>query len=344
MLSKGQDVKKSFGSDNHSGVHPAILEAISEANSGHMPAYGGDPVTARARDLIREALEAPQAEVFFVFTGTAANTLAIRAACRPFEAVIATDIAHINEDECGAPEYNSGSKILGLPHVGGKLSAELIDDLEINPEDPHRVLPRLVSLTQATELGTVYSLEEIGVITKRAHERNLLTHMDGARLANAAVHLNCNFAEISKGIDILSFGGTKNGLLCGEALVFLNPDLADKFPFIRKQSMQLASKGRYLACQFLPYLEKEIWKANAKNANAMAQYLKASLIKKFAEAKFPYPTEANEVFVILPDVVGKKLQKEGPAYLWEKQTKLLRLVCSFDTQPEDIDLLIHRIT
>lgn len=334
---------RSFGSDNHSGVHPAVLKALEDANRGHTPAYGNDPVTAHARDLIRDALKSPDAEIFFVFTGTAANTLSIRAACRPYESVIACDIAHINEDECGAPEYISGSKILSFEHQNGKLPLSVIDELEINPHDPHRVLPRLLSITQASEVGTVYSLEEIKTLSEKARKRGLLTHMDGARMANAAVTLNCDLSDMVKGLDLLSLGGTKNGLLCAEAVVFLNSKLAEKFAFIRKQSMQLASKMRYLSCQFIPYFEENLWQVNARASNQAAFYLRQELAAKVPEALFPYPTEANEVFVILPEALSQRMQEKGPAYLWDKQTRLIRLVCSYDTTKDDVDRLLASV-
>lgn len=332
-------IQKSFGSDNHSGVHPDVLAAIAKANLGHMPAYGADAVTASAVKLFQETFH-KKAEVFFVFTGTAANTLSIRAACRPFEAVVATNIAHINEDECGAPEFITGNKLLTFPHVNGKLPLEVIDRLRIDYKDPHRVVPKLVSLTQATELGTVYDPEEIRAITKAAHARGLLVHMDGARLANAAMHLGLELHELTTdvGIDVLSFGGTKNGLLCAEAVVFLKDDLAQHFPFLRKQSMQLASKMRYLSSQFLPYLGEALWKVNAAQANSMAQRLNTKL-KALPAARIPYPTQANEVFAILPEPWSTRLQARAPAYLWDAGSGLLRFVTSFDTTDADVDAL-----
>jgi threonine aldolase len=329
---------KSFGSDNHSGVHPDVLTAIQEANVGHQPAYGGDAVTEKARELFRRTF-GPDCEVFFVFTGTAANTLAIRGLCRPFEAVIATSCAHLNEDECGAPEFVAGNKILSFPPVDGKLSVDVIDRLKINPNDPHRVVPKLVSLTQATEIGTVYDLNELRLITERAHARGLLVHMDGARLANAAVHLRCELADLTTavGVDALSFGGTKNGLLCAEALVFLKPNLSPSFAFIRKQSMQLASKMRYLSCQFIPYLQDQLWKKNATQANAMALYLRERL-SKVPACELPYPTQANEVFVLLPPALAKHMQEKARAYAWDGL--LHRFVCSFDTTKADVDALL----
>ncbi len=326
---------KSFGSDNHSGVHPSILDAIRDANAGHQPAYGADAITQEATKLFKKTF-GPHAEVFFVFTGTAANTLAIRGLCQPYEAVVATSIAHLNEDECGAPEFIAGNKIIGIPAVDGKLSLEALEKLRINAADPHRVLPRLVTLTQATELGTVYTLQELRQLTDLAHKRCLLAHMDGARLANAAVHLGCDLGDLTAGvgIDALSFGGTKNGLLCAEALVFMRSDLAPNFAFIRKQSMQLASKMRFLSCQFLPYLQDQLWKKNASHANAMAQYLRKKLLT-ISECQLPYETEANEVFAILPEPWSQHMRDRAKAYAWEGS--LLRFVTSFDTSKADID-------
>lgn len=332
-------MKKSFGSDNQSGVHPAVLAAIDNANVGHEPAYGADSHSARARELFRAAF-ASDLEVFFVFTGTAANTLAIRAACASYEAVVATDIAHIHEDECGAPAWLGGHTVLTFPSEQGKFPLERIDQLRIRPGDPHRVQPRLLSLTQATECGTVYTPEELKALTARAHARGLLVHMDGARLANAAAYLGCSLAELTvrAGIDILSFGGTKNGLLAGEALVFFKPELAEAFPYYRKQAAQLASKMRFLACQFIPYLEEGLWRSNAQAANAMARYLRERLAT-VPGAEFPYPTEANEVFVRLSENERIKLMERSGAYVWEQTSGLLRLVTSFDTQRSDIDQL-----
>jgi threonine aldolase len=332
---------KSFGSDNHSGVHPDVLAAIHEANLGHQPAYGADAVSAKARQIFQNTF-GPDAEVFFVFTGTAANTLAIRGLCHPFEAVVATSCAHLNEDECGAPEYVAGNKILSFPPVDGKLSLDVIDRLKINPNDPHRVVPKLVTLTQATEFGTVYGLDELRAITERAHARGLLVHMDGARLANAAVHLGCELGDVTTavGVDALSLGGTKNGLLCAEALVFLKPNLSPSFAFMRKQSMQLASKMRYLSCQFIPYLQDQLWKKNAAQANAMALYLRDRL-RQLPGVEVPYPTQANEVFAVLPPAIGKHMQDKARAYAWDGA--LHRFVCSFDTTRADVDGLFEGI-
>lgn len=328
----------SLGSDNHSGVHPDVLTAIAEANQGHQPAYGSDTVTVRARELFKQHF-GPDAETYFVFNGTAANTLAIRALCRPYEAVVTTQCAHINEDECGAPEYNAGNKQLTFAHVNGKLPIEILERLSIQPQNPHRVLPRLVSLTQATEFGTVYRPAELRRVCEIAHERGMLVHVDGARLANAAAFLGCELGEITThvGVDALSFGGTKNGLLCAEALVFLRAGLAPDFAFLRKQSMQLASKMRYLSCQFLPYLGDGLWRKNALNANATARYLRERLLS-IPGVHCPYPTEANEVFAQLPQHLEKIIQERASAYAWPSEG-LTRFVCSYDVQLEHIDAL-----
>lgn len=331
----------SFGSDNHSGVHPKVLMAMSEANRGHHRAYGADAITDQAQQLFKETFGS-LAETFFVFNGTAANTLAVRTICKSYEAVVVCDLAHLNTDECGAPEFVGGNKILSFPsrHQDGKLEPSVLETLEINPQNPHRVLPRMLSLTQATELGTVYSARELQALCEVAHRRNLLVHMDGARLANAAAHLGCELRELTTevGVDVLSFGGTKNGLLCAEALVFLTPGLSQGFEFIRKQSMQLASKMRYLSAQFLPYLGDKLWQSNALKANQTAQYLRARLAE-IPGVGFPLVTQANEVFVRAPLPLQAFLLDYGKAYLWDHG--LVRLVCSFDSTSEHVDSLME---
>lgn len=332
---------KTFGSDNQSGVHPRVLAALSEANQGHCSAYGADAMTAAAEALFEKVFARPL-KVYFVFTGTAANSLAIRTLCQSYEAVLSTDIAHIQEDECGAPEWVSSCKLISSPHREGKLDPRAIETLRIRPGDPHRVAPRLVSITQASEVGTVYSRDEIRALADAAHQRSLLLHMDGARLANAAVHLGCSLAEVTEGVDVLSFGGTKNGLMCGEALVFFRPELAQAFPYYRKQNMQLASKMRFLASQFIPYLGEDLWRSNARRANETALYLRARL-SEIKAAFFPYPTEANEVFVQLPAPYAARLQAASGAYTWDESSGLLRLVTSFDMERSDIDTLMESV-
>jgi threonine aldolase len=335
-------VGKSFGSDNHSGVHPEVWAALAAADVGHAPAYGADSQTERALAALKNTFGS-DLDAFFVFTGTAANTLSIQASCQSYEAVLASEVAHLEEDECGAPEAIAGVKIMTTAHHQGKIRLESLQALASYTLAPHRVKPRLLSLTQATELGTVYTIDEIKGITAWAHQQGLIVHMDGARLANAAVHLNCELADITvrAGIDILSFGGTKNGLLCGEAIVVFRRELSASLPFYRKQGMQLASKMRYLACQFLPYLEDELWRRNARRANARALYLREQLVALGAEV--PYPTDANEVFAILPPAQRQLAQEWGKAALWDAESGLLRFVASFDTEEEDIDILIDRL-
>ena len=339
LMNKESDMQThlSFGSDNHSGVHPAVMLALAEANQGHTPAYGADPWTAKAKHLLKQCFGA-DSEIFFVFNGTAANTLAIRSLCQPYEAVFAASNAHIQEDECGAPEYICGNKILTVASEEGKLSLKALEQLQIDPGNPHRVLPRLVSITQATESGTVYTLSQLQDICDLAHKKGMLVHMDGARLANAAAFLGLELADCTSavGIDALSFGGTKNGLLCAEALIFLKPGLAHRFDYLQKQSMQLASKMRFLSSQFIPYLEQKLWLTNAQNANSMAQYLRSRL-SKLSSVHFPYPTQANEVFVRVNPTQAQHLYAEAAAYPWDEG--LVRLVCSFDTTKEAIDRL-----
>ncbi len=337
-------MQQSFGSDNQSGVHPEVLAAIAAANSGHQPAYGADAISSGLKELFSRSFDA-DLEVFLVFTGTAANTLAIRSSCASYEAVLATDIAHIVEDECGAPAWLGGNTIITCPHRNGKMQPEAIENLRLRPQDPHRVMPRLVSITQASELGTVYTPAEVRALTERAHERGLLVHMDGARLANAAAFLGSSLADITSraGVDILSFGGTKNGLLAGEALVFFRPELARAFPYYRKQAAQLASKMRFLSSQFYPYLAEGLWLRNAERANSMARYLRSRLAE-IEGASFPYPTEANEVFVQLPEDKARVLAEKSGAYVWEQRTGLLRLVTSFDTDSLAIDALAESLS
>lgn len=331
----------SFGSDNHSGIHEDVMEAIKKANHSYSRAYGSDPWTLNAQKLFKKHF-GTDTETFFVQTGTAANTLLIKALCFSHEAVVASDIAHINEDECGAPEAISGSKILAFKSHMGKLTPDVIDELMINREDPHRVVPRLLSLTQSTELGTVYSVDELKVLVKKAHDRGLLAHIDGARIANAAAHLNCDLSDLTSaiGVDVLSFGGTKNGLLGGEAVVFLKKDVSNNFPFIRKQAMQLASKMRFISCQFIAYLTDQLWLRNAQTANKTAQYLrrKFSSEPEFQTFSFPYPTQANAVFIEIPEKCRDLIERKASAYRWS--SNLTRFVCSFNSTTQQVDQLI----
>ncbi len=329
-----------FGSDNHSPVHPRIFEYLQEINHGDDKAYGYDKLTAKAEELFRKEFGA-KTEVFFVFNGTGANILSIRSFLQPFQAVICADTAHINCDECGAPEFISGVKLLTLPNQNGKLTPELIASRLHDRGDEHHNDPALVSITQSTELGTVYSVEELNTLTKFCHKHNLLVHMDGARIANAATTLNCTFKEITTdvGIDVLSFGGTKNGLMMAEAVVFLNQSSPKWIKHLRKQNMQLMSKMRYLSAQFIPYFEEKLWHSNALKANHSAKILRTKL--QGIGIKITRPTDVNAVFCKIPKAMKKLVLPHYFFYTWDENTDEVRLMCSFTTKESDIDKLIE---
>lgn len=328
--------KKGFASDNNAGVHPDIMSAIKEANKGHCKAYGDDPYTEKALRLFK-AHFGKSSECFFVFTGTAANVLSIETAIEPFQAVICPETAHIHEDECGAPERFSGSKLLTLQTPDGKIGMNDVMKHMNNIGFEHHVQPGMVSITQATELGTVYSLEEISEMAMLAHKHNMYLHIDGARLANAAVSLNLDFYQLitEAGVDILSFGGTKNGMLNGEAVVILNRDLARNFKYKRKQAMQLSSKMRFIAAQFIAYFENDLWKKNAIHANNMAKLL-ADQVKNIPGVKITQEVQANGVFAEIPKDIIPILQKEYFFYIWNENKSEVRWMTSFDTSEEEI--------
>ncbi len=333
--------KKSFGSDNHARVHPKILEAISKINLGTTHSYGEDPITESAMAKFRAILY-PKVEVFFVFNGTAANVLGLKSMLQPFEAVLCAPTAHLNSDECGAPEAALGSKLILLPHTNGKLTAESLEVVKgaiasAHGTYPHRVVPKVISITQTTEYGTLYSLDEIRKIADFAHQNGLYLHMDGARIANAAAALNCGLKEISldAGVDVLSFGGTKNGLLAGEAVIFLNPELGKYFPYIRKQGMQLASKMRFFSAQFEALLEDSLWLKNGAHANRMAQLL-AKEVATIPGVQITRKVEANAVFAILPTKIIPLIQKDWFFYIWDEKLSEVRWMTSFDTTEEEV--------
>jgi len=338
---------RGFASDNNSGVHPQILEAIAAANEGHVVAYGDDEYTARARERFREHF-GESAQAFPVFNGTGANVTSIDGLTSPFEAVICTDVAHMNVDECGAPERVAQTKLLTVAHTQGKLTPEDVGRWEAHRGDEHAVQPRLVSITQATELGTVYTVEETRAIASAAHELGMYLHVDGARIANAAVSLGAELREITTdaGVDVISFGGTKNGLLMGEAVVFLRPGLGESFLFTRKQLGQLASKMRFIAAQLEALLSDDLWRRNASNANAMAKRL-ADAITAIDGIELAYPVEANGVFANLPAPAIDRLREALPAampfYVWDEDAGTVRLMCSWDTTAEDVDGLAEAL-
>jgi threonine aldolase len=329
-------LKRGFASDNNSGVHPDILKAIEAANFRHAIAYGGDPFTQLAEEKFREIFGV-ETSVYFVFLGTAANVLSIKALTDSYHAVICAETAHIQTDECGAPEKFTGCKLIPIDTSDGKISPELIAKHLHGFEFEHHSQPKIISITQSTELGTLYSLAEIRNLANLAHAYNMYLHVDGARIANAAASLGVSCKEMiaETGVDVLSFGGTKNGLMFGEAIVFLKKGLDRNFKYYRKQGMQLSSKMRFISSQFLAYFENDLWMKNAQHANAMAKLL-ASEVAQIPFVKITQPVCANGVFAIVPKEIIPKLQEKYFFYVWNEQTSEVRWMTSWDTQPEDI--------
>jgi threonine aldolase len=328
-----------FASDNYAGAHPAVLEAIAAANDGHAVAYGADPWSERAEALIQREL-GEQARAFFVFNGTGANVLALRAACTPWGAVICSQTAHLNADETGAPERVAGVKLLTTPTADGKLVPADVARLTDRLGDEHQAQAQLVSIAQSTELGTVYTPAEIRALADAAHERGLLLHMDGARLPMAAAGLGVPLRAITTdaGVDLLSFGATKVGALGAEAVVILEPGkgLADGMPYLRKQSLQLSSKGRFLAAQFVALLEDRLWERLASHANAMAARL-ADSVRELPGVELTQAVEGNAIFARLPPAATARLQQRFRFYTWDAHTGEVRWMCAWDTTPEEVD-------
>ena len=333
-------MKRGFGSDNHSGVSPEVLKAIANANVEHELAYGDDAYCERVKARFRRIF-GEQASVYFVFNGTGANVLNIDAMCRSHHAVVCAETAHINVDECGAPQRIVGCRLLTVATPDGKLTPELVKSQLHGFGFEHHSQPRAISITQSTELGTLYTLDEIRNLATLAHQYNMYLHMDGARLANAAVALGCTFKEMTTdlGVDCLSFGGTKNGLLMGESAVILNPELDRDMKYRRKQMGQLCSKMRYMAVQFEAYLDdagkEPLWMRNAKHSNRMAQLLYREL-QSLDGVKVMYPVQVNSVFVQLPREIWTALQREYFFYDWDEAANVVRWMCSFDTTEADI--------
>ena len=348
-------MKRGFGSDNHSGASPEAIEALVRANSEHALAYGDDEATARLEKLIQTTF-GPQAKIYLVFNGTGANVLSIDAMCRSHEAVVCAETAHINVDECGAPQRVVGCRLLTVDTPDGKLTPDLVRTRLHGFGFEHHSQPKAVSISQPTELGTLYTLDEIKALADLAHSYNMYLHVDGARLANAAVALGCTFKEMTTdcGVDVLSFGGTKNGLLMGESCVLLNPALDVDMKYRRKQMTQLASKMRFMAAQMECYLEddettkrqdvgsKPLWKRNAEHSNRMAQLLRAE-VEKVEGVKIMYPVQVNSVFAQLPRQVWKRLQQRYFFYDWDEDADVVRWMCSFDTTEEDINDFVHAL-
>ncbi|HEX4901107.1 MAG TPA: low specificity L-threonine aldolase [Pyrinomonadaceae bacterium] len=327
---------RSFASDNNAGVHPEILEAIIRANEGHVVAYGDDPYTDHAIKVFKKHF-GKQVEVFFVFGGTGANVLGLKAATESYHAVVCAETAHINVDECGAPEKFTGCKLLTVPTPDGKVRTEQVKPFLEHIGFEHHVQARVISISQATEMGTVYTASELKALSSFAHQHEMLLHMDGARIANAAVSLSTDFKKITSdvGVDVLSFGGAKNGMMFGEAVVFFDPKLAAGFKYLRKQGTHLPSKMRFISAQFTALLEKDLWRRNAEHSNRMARVLAAELAQ-IREIKITQKVQSNGVFAILPKRYVPILQKKYFFYVWNEATSEVRFMTSFDTTEDDI--------
>jgi threonine aldolase len=327
---------RSFASDNNAGVHPEVLKAIAAANQGHVVGYGDDPYTQSAIKRLKQEFGG-DAEVFFVFNGTAANCLSLKALTNSFHAVICAEGAHIYVDECGAPEKFTGCKLVPVPANNGKLTIEAVRSAYHGIGDEHHVQQKVISITQATEVGTVYQPHEIRDLADFAHAHAMFLHVDGARIANAVAALGLNLKQATRdlGIDVLSFGATKNGALGAEAVVFFNPELPANFRFYRKQGMQLASKMRFISAQFQALFTNDLWLQNARHANRMAQLLKRE-ISNIRQVKITYNVEANGVFAQIPRKAIAKLQKRYFFYVWNEAQSVVRWMCSWDTTVDDV--------
>ena len=327
---------KGFASDNHSGVHPDILKAIASVNTGYAIAYGDDEYTKHAIKKFKGHF-GNNIDVYFVYNGTAANILGLKTVTNSFNSIICAETAHLNVHECCGPEKFTGCKLITIPTTDGKLTINQIKPHVIGFGDPHRAQPKVISITQPTELGTVYTPEEIKELSDFAHKNGMLIHMDGARLSNAAAALKADMKKITGdvGIDLLSFGGTKNGMMFGEAVVFFNKKNSKNFVFIRKQGMQLASKMRFISAQFETFLSNDLWLKNAKHSNRMAQLLYKE-IKDIPQIKITQKVETNAVFAIIPKKYIVPLQKKYFFHVFNELTSEVRWMCSFDTSKEDI--------
>jgi threonine aldolase len=328
--------KRSFASDNNAGVHPEVIEAVKAANDGHVVAYGDDPFTARATKLFQKHF-GRDVSVYFVFGGTGANVLGLKSITESYQAIICAETAHVNVDECGAPEKFTGCKLLTVATPDGKLRVEQIKPLMHGIGVEHHVQPGVITISQATEMGTVYTKKELKELVRFAHDNGMLLHVDGARLSNAAVSLNATLKEITAdvGVDVLSFGGTKNGMMYGEAVVFFDKKRGADFKYIRKQGMHLPSKMRFISAQFEALLSGDVWRRGAAHANRMAQLL-GSELAKVPQIQLTQAVEANGVFAVIPRKYVPALQKKYFFYVWNEEISEVRLMASFDTTEEDV--------
>ena len=330
-------MSRGFASDNAATIHPDVLAAIARANVGHAFGYGHDDVTVRLASVFSRHF-GTGALAFPVWGGSGANVLCLRAACRPWQAVICADTAHLNVDECGAPEAIAGVKLVAAPAHDGKITPPLVESLIERVGDEHAVQPRVISISNCTELGTLYTAQETRALADLAHDRGLVLHVDGARLCNAAAALGCTLGALSveAGVDLVSFGGTKNGLLGAEAVVFLDPALAEGFEFLRKQTLQLASKMRFLSAQLEALLEGELWRHSASQANAMAARL-AERVGDIPGLRITRPVQANAVFAVVPAAAARTLREDYAFYMWDEAAGEARWMCSWDTTEDDVD-------
>jgi threonine aldolase len=336
-------MNRTFASDNYAGVHPEIMEALLKANQGHAASYGADPYTQSAIAQFKKYF-GNDIDVYFAYNGTGANVLGLSALTQSFNAVICSDLAHINVDESTAPEKFTGCKLLTIPTKDGKIYADEVKARIQRLDDQHHPQARVISISQTTEYGTVYSRDEIKALSDVAKKYNLFLHMDGSRIANAAASLDLSFREFTRdaGVDVLSFGGTKNGMMFGEAVVFFNPGHAQYFKYLRKQGMQLHSKMRFIGAQFAALLSNDLWKRNASHANAMAKMLEKEL-RKFSCITITQPVEANGIFAIMPKAIIPALQETCFFYVWNERTSEVRLMCAFDTEEQDIQKFSERL-
>jgi len=341
---------RGFASDNYAGAHPEVLAAIADANGGHQIAYGEDVYTAKLQQVMKEHF-GETAEAFPVFNGTGANVTALTSMLPRWGAVVSASTAHINTDEGGAPERMTGLKLLTVDTPDGKLTPALIDEQAWGWGDEHRAQPLAVSITQTTELGTLYTPAEIRAIAEHAHERGMMLHLDGARISNAAAALGVPLREFTTdaGVDILSYGGTKNGLLYGECVVVLNPAASDGLIYLRKLTMQLASKMRFVSAQLIALLSDDLWLRSASHSNAMATRLRSSLEAAITSGavtslSFSRPTEANAVFAVLPNEAADRIREQFRFYDWDRAAGEVRWMTSFDTTEADIDAFVAAIT
>jgi threonine aldolase len=330
-------MKRGFGSDNHAGALPEVLEAIAAANDGHAESYGHDQLTERVAARLADEFGGG-ARAFFVFNGTGANVVALRALCRPWDGVVCAETAHLSVDEGGAPERVGALKLLTVVTPDGKLTPELVQPRLVRFGDEHAIQPRVVSISQSSELGTLYTPDEVAALARQAHEHGLLLHVDGARLTNAAAALDVSLDDAARDADAISFGGTKAGLVFGEAVVFREE--AEGVLYLRKQSMQLASKMRFLAAQFDALLAGDRWRAAAGHANAMARRLEQALA---GAVQITQPVQANAVFAILPPQTAERLREDWFFYTWDEATGEVRWMCSWDTTEEDVDAFAEAV-